>query len=206
MEQFSLDKWLKDKSRKVVTRDGRPVRIICWDVKGPFPILALIMGNGEMDTKVGEEYPCSYKVDGTCPVSDSYNLFFADEEEESTEFEKALLAAFNCVAGKAVTTIGAASFQEDVDEWSKPLLDLARKELEKEDWRKPLRVYKNGYKQGKQDALKHLPKWKKATEHKKFVLHVCVIDEDMCPFLDTEVEEGEYYIELDDLKTLPKEE
>ena len=31
MEQFSLEKWLQDKNRKVVTRDGREVRIICWD-------------------------------------------------------------------------------------------------------------------------------------------------------------------------------
>lgn len=33
MEQFSLDKYLANPSRKVVTRDGRPVRIICTDMK-----------------------------------------------------------------------------------------------------------------------------------------------------------------------------
>lgn len=33
MEQFNLDIWLQDRSRKIVTRDGRPVRIVCWDAK-----------------------------------------------------------------------------------------------------------------------------------------------------------------------------
>ena len=33
MEQFSLEKYLANPSRKVVTRDGRPVRIICTDMK-----------------------------------------------------------------------------------------------------------------------------------------------------------------------------
>jgi len=30
-QKFDLSLWLKDKSRKVVTRDGRSVRIVCWD-------------------------------------------------------------------------------------------------------------------------------------------------------------------------------
>ena len=33
MEQFSLEKYLANPSREVVTRDGRPVRIICTDMK-----------------------------------------------------------------------------------------------------------------------------------------------------------------------------
>ena len=33
MEQFSLEKYLANPSRKVVTRDGRPVRILCTDRK-----------------------------------------------------------------------------------------------------------------------------------------------------------------------------
>ena len=44
MKEFSLEEYLKDPSRKVVTRDGRPVRIICTDRKGldVKPIVALI--------------------------------------------------------------------------------------------------------------------------------------------------------------------
>lgn len=33
MEKFNLEKYLANPSRKVVTRDGRPVRIICTDMK-----------------------------------------------------------------------------------------------------------------------------------------------------------------------------
>ena len=42
MEQFSLEKYLANPSRKVVTRDGREARIICTDAMGDYPIVALI--------------------------------------------------------------------------------------------------------------------------------------------------------------------
>ena len=34
MKEFSLEEYLKDPSRKVVTRDGRKERIVCTDRKG----------------------------------------------------------------------------------------------------------------------------------------------------------------------------
>ena len=42
MEQFNLDTWLQDKSRKVVTRSGYNVRILCTDQRGNMPIVALV--------------------------------------------------------------------------------------------------------------------------------------------------------------------
>lgn len=43
MKPFSLDEYLKDPSKKVVTRDGRSVRIICTDRKhSRYPIVALV--------------------------------------------------------------------------------------------------------------------------------------------------------------------
>ena len=43
MEQFSLEKYLANPSRKVVTRNGRNVRIICTDRRDlNFPIVTLI--------------------------------------------------------------------------------------------------------------------------------------------------------------------
>ena len=44
MKEFNLEEYLKNPERKVVTRDGRPVRIICTDRKGlnVKPIVALI--------------------------------------------------------------------------------------------------------------------------------------------------------------------
>ena len=42
MKEFNLEEYLKNPSQKVITRDGREVRIICTDVKGEYPIMALI--------------------------------------------------------------------------------------------------------------------------------------------------------------------
>ena len=79
MEQFSLEKYLANPSRKVVTRDGKSVRIICTDRKDlNFPIVTLI----EKDS-VGEVIYAHTK-DGiycnTCPTT--YDLFFAPEKHE----------------------------------------------------------------------------------------------------------------------------
>ena len=42
MKEFNLTEYLKNPSQKVVTRDGRAVRIICTDAKGDEPIIALV--------------------------------------------------------------------------------------------------------------------------------------------------------------------
>ena len=82
MEQFSLEKYLANPSRKVVTRDGRRARIICTDRRDlNFPIIALIereLGEGE------GEVIYAHTKDGiycnTCPTT--YDLFFAPETHE----------------------------------------------------------------------------------------------------------------------------
>ena len=80
MEQFSLEKYLANPSRKLVTRDGRNARIICTDrIDLNFPIIALIE-----NISGGGEKACSYTKDGRhytdCP--DIFNLFFAPEKHE----------------------------------------------------------------------------------------------------------------------------
>ena len=45
MKEFNLDEFKKNPSQKVVTRDGRSVRIICTDAKGDEPIIALVYNN-----------------------------------------------------------------------------------------------------------------------------------------------------------------
>ena len=45
MKEFNLEEYLKNPSQKVVTRDGRDVRIICTDAKGDEPIIALVYNN-----------------------------------------------------------------------------------------------------------------------------------------------------------------
>ena len=42
MKQFNLEEYLKNPSRKVITRDGHPVRIICTDKENTYPVIALV--------------------------------------------------------------------------------------------------------------------------------------------------------------------
>ena len=79
MEQFSLEKYLANPSRKVVTGDGRKVKILCTDRKSDYPIIALVENCGST-----EEYVYSYRKNGDCGCSslDNYNLFFAPEKHE----------------------------------------------------------------------------------------------------------------------------
>ena len=80
MEQFNLEKYLKNPSRKVVTRNGRNVRIICTDKKGyEYPIVALIENKLE-----GFESALYYTKDGeyTANESSMSDLFFSPEKHE----------------------------------------------------------------------------------------------------------------------------
>ena len=80
MKQFDLKEYLKNPSRKVVTRDGRRARIVCTDKRElNYPIIALI------ETRPGgEEVTYSYTKDGRyCTAcSDIFDLFFAPEKHE----------------------------------------------------------------------------------------------------------------------------
>lgn len=78
MKQFNLEEYLKNPSRKVVTRSGRDARIICTDKKGFLCIVALVSnGNGGEDTFV-------YYSNGTSQagVNSSIDLFFASIKHE----------------------------------------------------------------------------------------------------------------------------
>lgn len=43
MKPFNLEEYLKNPDQKVVTRDGKPARIICTDKRGNKPVVALIL-------------------------------------------------------------------------------------------------------------------------------------------------------------------
>ena len=87
MEQFNLEEYKKNPNRKVLTRDGRDVRIICWDAKNSKPIIALVLTRS-INQREFDELPVSYFNDGTYygrATEDSLDLFFADEEPETIE-------------------------------------------------------------------------------------------------------------------------
>ena len=81
MKQFSLEEYLKNPNRKVVTRDGRAViKILYTDVKCNHPIIALIEShNGTFEhafsyTNNGEIYSSS--------IESCADLFFMPEIHE----------------------------------------------------------------------------------------------------------------------------
>ena len=79
MKQFSLEEYLKNPSRKIVTRDGNNVRIICTDRKDTdYPIVALIDSRGKEET-------LSYTKNGYFYYNerkDVNDLFFTPEKHE----------------------------------------------------------------------------------------------------------------------------
>ena len=80
MKQFNLKEYLANPNRKVVTGDGRNVRIICTDSKiRHYPIIALVE---EPDRS---ENLFSYTEGGqmvSYEPSEKYDLFFAPEKHE----------------------------------------------------------------------------------------------------------------------------
>ena len=74
MKQFNLEEYLKNPNRKVVTRDGRDVRIICTDHDNiSYPIVGAIKGY---------DFPFCFSEDGYVVGSkctDANDLFFASE-------------------------------------------------------------------------------------------------------------------------------
>ena len=205
MEQFNLDKWLQNKSRKVVTRYGSPVRIVCWDRNTTYWKIIGLVTSPDGST----ENPFTYDVDGNesdgCLHDHRNDLFFADKEEELTEFEKEfemMMVSFS--NGNLGSDVIKEMPKQKLHNYARRLLDLARKELIEElsDDNFAIDFALN---KGKQDALKDLPKWKKATENEDLEKHIAILEEDKV-LLSNYLEEGDYYIELEDLKTLPKEE
>ena len=79
MKPFNLKEYLDNPYRKVITRDGKPVRIICTDAIqvfsdkiGNFPVVALVTGDNN------REFTYSYREDGLYCEGKEYScdLFF----------------------------------------------------------------------------------------------------------------------------------
>ena len=79
MKEFNLTEYLKNPSQKVITRDGREVRIICTDAKGDEPIVALLYNKNR-----NEENVYTYNRDGYFYNNNDscLDLFFAPIKRE----------------------------------------------------------------------------------------------------------------------------
>lgn len=80
MKPFNLEEYLKNPSRKVVTRDGRNVRIICTNAKSGYPVVVLIE-----EQYSNRESIYTFTKNGCWSISDIENindLFFVSEKHE----------------------------------------------------------------------------------------------------------------------------
>ena len=79
MKPFNLEEYLANPSRKIVTREGKPARIICTDAKSEkYQVVALVTKKG------GQEVIATFDTSGK--YRSGYNshldLFFATEKHE----------------------------------------------------------------------------------------------------------------------------
>lgn len=84
MKQFSLEEYLKNPQRKIVTRRGKEVRIICTDRNitydnVSYPIVALVKCPEEDNIEQAIYYTKEGKTDS---YGSSADLFFAPEKKE----------------------------------------------------------------------------------------------------------------------------
>lgn len=83
MKAFNLKEYLKNPEKKVITRDGRGVRIRCTDKRGGCPIVALVE-----NPVIKTENILTYEEDGRWnpvdgpSVDSNLDLFFAPEKHE----------------------------------------------------------------------------------------------------------------------------
>lgn len=77
MERFSLEKYLEDPSRKVVTKDGHEVRILCTDLCGRKPVVGAVRVGGD------QEEVMTFTADGHYMYGEEgdANLFFTPNKQ-----------------------------------------------------------------------------------------------------------------------------
>ena len=83
MKPFNLSEYLDNKSREIVTRNGRPVRIVCFNANvidngNTYPIVALVKLENNTD------HPATFTNNGVYVVGeeDAFDLFFKPTQKE----------------------------------------------------------------------------------------------------------------------------
>lgn len=139
----------------VQTRDGRDVRILCWDADNYLPICAqfhLCAG-----TLVAKYFDSNGIYNGYTDTKNDYDIFILTDEPELSEFEKQFAAILDSFNGVEIDVSVAVSV------YAPALLDLARKELEPVFEKRLEEAYANQdrvvYEKGKADAMLNLPRW-----------------------------------------------
>lgn len=73
MKPFNLEEYLANPTKKLITRDGRSVRIICTDAKGICPVVGLV---------AYENYELAFNAMKDGRIDGISDFFFAPEKHE----------------------------------------------------------------------------------------------------------------------------
>lgn len=149
---------------KVKTRDGRKARIIHWDLNCTSPIVAVMDAHIDLPGEIVDVFSVSGRAfDDLESPSD---LFIVTPEEELSKFEKAV---YDCVWGEVTNKSDGETKEEYAKRNAAELLGLARTELtcqgnivlSIEEFEK---CFIEAQERGQKEALKDLPRWKKAAQ------------------------------------------
>ena len=208
---------------KVVTRDDRPVRILCWNAKGEQPIVGLVT------EKSGNELCYRFYEDGVAVdelVSDSDTLFLIVPKLEFKQgqwylctrthafFEKGEI--YECIYdGTICDGIGRSRLTEmtyNIDYFS-PLTEMENFEQELKnlipDWQKDKEDFKkNTFKLfclAEEVILKNIPKWQKVAEVHSFDEGISIRNTPDGDVLVLNTDGNKYFLNIKELSKLPKE-
>lgn len=78
MKSFSLEEYLKNPSKNVVTRAGSKARIICTNANSEYPIVALVERYDYEETFTYTKDGCYFSIGSPSQL----DLFFASEKHE----------------------------------------------------------------------------------------------------------------------------
>ncbi len=113
MKPFNLEEYLANPSKEVITRDRKPVKILCTNLVSDKPVVAQIDGTG---------YSLSYPKDGKCSSCQNSmdDLFFASDKHEGwvNLYKSGLGASIWQTEEEAKKWVGAADYVTTIKiEW-----------------------------------------------------------------------------------------
>ena len=161
---------------KVVTREDRPVEIIKWDLKGEFPVVGVYY-----DEKNERETVVQVTRKGLCsirPCDEYSDDFFVLIEEQSPlpEFVEDVLDIINRLSITGLTDEAGRKVGQRI-------LDKARRQFEKD-----------------------MPKWKKVAEVHSFDEGISIRNTPDGDVLVLNTDGNKYFLNINELLKLPKEE
>lgn len=219
---FTLDAWLKDKSQKIETRNGRPVHYIGLDRAG-WQVFEIFRKNGTSEYRT---YHDSYMYCG--PEESTYDLFIVTPEQEMSEMEIRLLS---WLSDDTSGEIPMERMKQVVKARAAELLALAREQFIKDGYVIEKKAFHDAvekvspevmkkvsdnvdmqialrteYEKGRADALKDLPRWRKCADADRldpYIIKPWIVRFDNDVITDSAIFHHGHFLCFADLEKLP---